>query len=177
MKKRYMEPINHKSIDKYNFKKIHVNSNEFTGYVGFVNIKHVKNVWHVPRKNGKTECILNSGYKWLEFYPNNEKYAITALCNNRKEVVEWYFDMVKDFGIEDGMPYMNDLYLDLVITRKGEIYILDEDELLEALQTKDITKKDYDMAYETMNMLLKKYDNGKNIDELVDLTNKYLGEF
>ena len=176
MKKRYMEPKNHKSIDKYKFKKIYVNSREFNGYVGFINIRHVTNVWHVPRKNGKKECILNSGYNWIVFYPENEKYAITVLCNNKKEVVEWYFDMVKSFGIEDGMPYMYDLYLDLVITRKGEVYILDEDELLEAVKINDITEEDYKMAHDTLDMLLKKYDNGNNIDDLIDLTDKYIGE-
>ena len=71
---------------------------------------------------------------------------------------------------------MYDLYLDLVITRKGEVYILDEDELLEAVKINDITEEDYKMAHDTLDMLLKKYDNGNNIDDLIDLTDKYIGE-
>ena len=176
MKKRYMDPKNHKAIADYKFNKMYVDTKEFTGYVGSLRIKHTVDDWYVSRDDGTQECILKSGYRWLMFYPDNAKYAITALCNENEDIIEWYFDMVKTLGVEDGMPYMDDLYLDLVITKKGEIYILDEDELLEAVETKDITEDDYKMAHNTLDMLLEKYDNGKKIDELVYLTNKYLGE-
>lgn len=177
MKKRYMEVRDHKVIDNYEFHKKYVDTKEFKGYVGLINIKHTLDDWYVPRDDGSQVCILKAGYKWLEFYPDNEKYAITAICDENNQLVEWYFDMIKEFGIEDEMPYMMDLYLDLVITPKEEIYVLDEDELLEAVEKKDITEDDYKMAHKTLDMLLEKYDNGKNISELIDLTNKYLGEF
>ena len=177
MKKRYMETKDHKTIDKYEFKKRYVDSKEFKGYIGFIDIKHALEEWHVPRKDGKKECILKSGYKWLEFYPVDEKYAITALCDENYEVIEWYFDMVKEFGIENDLPYMIDLYLDLVITPNGDIYILDEDELQEALENKDITENDYKLAHNTLDVLLQKYDNGKKIDGLKHLTDRYLKEF
>lgn len=176
MKKRYMEPRDAKVIDDYEFHKKYVETKEFKGFVGSIKIKHALDEWYVPRKDGGQECILKSGYRWIKFYPEGEKYAITALCNENEEIVEWYFDMVKNLGVEDGMPYMDDLYLDLVITKGGDVYILDEDELLEAVESKDITEDDYKMAHQTLDMLLEKYDNGKKIDELVYLTNKYLGE-
>jgi len=172
-----MEIRDHKVVDKYEFNKKYVNTKEFKGYVGLVEVKHTTEEWNVPREDGKQVCILKSGYKWLEFYPDDEKYAITAICDENNKLVEWYFDMVKSFGIEDGMPYMNDLYLDLVITPEGKIYVLDEDELLEAVEKKDITQSDYQLAHKTLDMLLEKYDNGNNTSELVYLTNKYLGDF
>ena len=177
MKKRYMETRDHKSIDKYEFKKKYIENKEFKGYIGFVNIINSLKEWYVPRQDGTEECILRSGYKWLELYPIDEKYAITALCDEECNVIEWYFDMIKEFGIENDMPYMIDLYLDLVITPQGDIYILDEDELKEALENNDITEDDYKLAHNTLDMLLKKYDNGKKINELKELTNKYLKEF
>ena len=177
MKKRYMEVRDHKVIDDYSFQKKYVDIKEFKGYVGLVNVNHTLDDWYVPRDDGSQVCILKSGFKWLEFYPDGAKHAITAIYNEEGKLVEWYFDMVKEFGMENGMPYMMDLYLDLVITPKGEIYVLDEDELQEAVQTKDITEADYQMAHQTLDMLLEKYDNGNNIVELENLTDKYLKEF
>ena len=177
MKKRYIEPIGHKSIDDYKFKKMYIDTDEFKGHVGCTDIKHVLNEWHVQRDDGTKECILKSGYKLITLYPDDSKYAITAFYNEKKEIIEWYFDMVKEFGEENGLPYMMDLYLDLVITKSGEVYILDEDELLDAVKTNDITKKDYELAHNTLDMLLEKYDNGNNISELRNLTNQYLGDF
>lgn len=176
MKKRYMEPKNHKAINTYDFNKIHVDTKEFKGYIGSIRVKNSTEDWYVPREDGTQICILKSGYRWLEFYPDNEKYAITAICDENENVIEWYFDMVKSLGVEDGMPYMQDLYLDLVITPNNEIYILDEDELQEAVDIKDITLDDYKLAHKTLDMLLEKYDNGKDISKLEYLTNKYLGE-
>ena len=164
-------------MEKYDFKKKYVDTKEFNGYVGIVDVKESTEEWLVPREDNTQECILKSGFKWLEFYPDNEKYAITAIINEENRVVEWYFDMVKDFGIEDGMPYMDDLYLDLVITPRGEVYVLDEEELQEAVDKNDITKADYKQAHDTLDMLLAKYDNGNNIKELEYLTDKYLKEF
>lgn len=57
----------------------------------------------------------------------------------------------------------------------GKYLVLDEDELKEALEQKDITEKDYKMAYDTMNQLMKKYEN--NVDKLYNISNKYFKMF
>ena len=69
---------------------------------------------------------------------------------------------------------MDDLYLDLVISKEGDFYILDEDELKNALNEKDITKDDYKLAYDTLDMLTKKYSDKSNIEKLSNFTDKYL---
>ena len=97
------------------------------------------------------------------------------MYDNKKNLIEWYFDMVKLNGIENGIPYIDDLYLDLVIRRNGKQIILDEDELEEALNEKDITKDDFDMAYRTMREIQNKY--GDNLDDLIELTNKLYNKF
>lgn len=174
MKRRYAEPKNHKSIVEYDFNTDYIDTDEYSGYVSIIKIKKVKEEWFVPRDDGKQECILANGYYWLIFHPDNQKFAITALYNENKEIVEWYFDMVKNISTENGMPYMDDLYLDLVITKSGEIYILDENELKQAIEEKDITDLDYKLAHDTLDMLLNKFDNGKNIEGLYNFSNKYL---
>ena len=176
MKKRFIEPKNHKSIEEYNFIMKHIEIDSFKGYVGLIDIKKVKDEWYVPRDNGKQICILANNYKWLLFYPDSSDHAISAFFDENGEIIEWYIDVVKEMGIENGMPYMIDLYLDLIITSEGDIYVLDEEELKEALKSKDITKEDFDKAYLTLEKLLKKYDNGNNISYLKEISYKYFNE-
>lgn len=176
MKKRFAEPKNHKSIEKYDFVMKHIEIEGFSGHVGLIDIKKVKDEWYVPRNNGEQVQILGNNFKWLLFYPDSSDHAITTLFNKNDEIIEWYIDVVKEMGIENGMPYMLDLYLDLVITPKGEKYILDEEELEDALKTKDITQSDFDKAHNTLNNLLEKYDNNENREYLKEISYKYLNE-
>lgn len=174
MKRRFAEPKNHKSIKEYDFKTEYIKNEIYDGYVSVSKIKKVEEDWFVPRDDETEVCILANNYTWIMLYPKNQKYAITAMYDENNQIIEWYFDMVKNIGIENGIPYIDDLYLDLVITKDGETYILDENELQEALDNNDITKEDFDTAYETLKILLEKFDNGKNIKELHMLTDKYI---
>ena len=118
---------------------------------------------------------MDDNYEWLEIYPDDEKYAITVMFDDKKNLVEWYFDTIKRSGIENDIPYIDALYLDLVIRRNGNQIVLDEDELKEALEANDITKEYFEMEYKTVNELEEKYSN--NLDELFELTNKLYDKF
>ena len=72
------------------------------------------------------------------------------------------------------IQYEDDLYLDVVVNPEGEIILLDEDELKEALDRLEISKEDYNMAYNEDNMLMNKLKGNKC--ELEAFTNKYLNE-
>lgn len=63
---------------------------------------------------------------------------------------------------------------DVVVNPDGEIILLDENELKEALDRLEISKEDYDMAYKEANMLMNKLKGNKG--KLEDFTNKYLNE-
>lgn len=176
MKKRFAEPKNHKSIKEYDFNMKHIEIDDFKGYVALIDIKKVKDEWYVPRNNGNQECILANNFKWLLFYPDNSDHAITVIFNENEKIIEWYFDIVKEMGNEDGKPFMLDLYLDLVIAPNGEMYILDEEELYEALKNGDITKSDFNNAYKTLRKLQEKYGNSNNLNYLKEISYKYLDE-
>jgi uncharacterized protein len=70
---------------------------------------------------------------------------------------------------------VDDLYLDVVVLSDGAIMVLDEDELQEALETKDITQEDYEMAYSIANDLIRRLEG--NMEELIKFSNKYLEIF
>ena len=146
--------------------------NDFKGYVCLIKIKNVKKPLIVH--NGKENiCIKDENYKWFEVYPDNGKYVITIMFDDNDNLVEWYFDISKKVGIENGIPFEDDLYLDMIITPNGEKIIIDENELLKALDNGIITKEDVDDAYKTLHYIENKYVN--NFEELIKFTN-YLYE-
>jgi predicted RNA-binding protein associated with RNAse of E/G family len=76
------------------------------------------------------------------------------------DIVSYYFDITDSNMLSgDGDSYFYDLYLDVVLLPNGKIYLLDEDELLEALRQGVISQRQFDSAYETARMLLAKLPN------------------
>lgn len=119
-------------------------------------------------------CIKDNNYKWLIFYNYSSKICLTTIYNNKGEIVEWYFDIARSIGKEKGMPYQDDLYLDVVLRPNGEIILLDEDELKEAFERNEMTKEEYEEAYKIANNLIEKI-NGKE-NKIKEFTNKYLNK-
>lgn len=54
---------------------------------------------------------------------------------------------------KDGIPWFDDLYLDLVVYPNGEILEDDMNELEEALAQRDITQEQFDLALDTAQRL------------------------
>lgn len=127
---------------------ITVNTNRFYGYIGLIYIEEVDEpqIW---KFNGEEIVVCNKGLKWLTILPKNEYYCITAMMDENSEIVLWYIDMIASQGIEDGIPYFDDLYLDLVVYPNGEIIEDDMDELKQSLYDKDINNKQYQLALDT----------------------------
>ena len=121
----------------------------FEGYIGLIDIKQVSEVqkW---KFNGEDIVVCDAGLKWLSILPQNDFYCITAMMNEKEDIIVWYIDMIAGQGIDaDGVPYFDDLYLDLVVYPNGEIIVDDMDELEEALRQKDITKEQFNLAVNT----------------------------
>lgn len=171
LRKRYADRFVGGKTQNTLYKINSVANNEFTGDICYYHFKDVINKITIP--NGK--CILDSGYKWLEFYNYNSKIKLTAIYDENNQIVEWYFDIARSIGKENDVPYEDDLYLDVVVTPTGEIILLDEDELQAAYDRLEVNKEEYDMAYNEANQLMKKLENNK--DKLKEFTNKYLKEF
>lgn len=171
MKRRYANSVN-KGNNKFIQKRIE--EDYFKGYICKVNVDNVISPIIAKTKQGEM-TLLGDNYEWHMLYPDGEKYALTIMYNDKKEIVEWYFDIAKELGIYNGIPYEDDLYLDLVIKPDGTYTVLDEEELKNALDKEIISKEDYDDAFLTVNRLIKMYHN--DMDKLYELTNKIKSEF
>lgn len=147
-----------------------INEEDFEGDIYLNIIKKVS----IPYILENGLCIQDNDYKWLEFYDYNSKVRLSAVYNEKNEIVEWYFDIARSIGKENGIPYEDDLYLDVVLGPKGRIILLDEDELKEAYDRKNITKEEYDGAYKVANELMGKLEG--NVEKVLKFTDKYLGK-
>ena len=169
LKRRFADARNNSNIIKSRYKNKEFNDLEFIGNISLLEIEKVKENWYVDEEK---RCILADGYYWLEIYPKNQNYCITAMFNQNKKLVELYVDIAKNLGVENGVPYEDDLYLDVVLLLDGRKHLLDEDELREALQNKIINKEEYNMAYELANKILD-FDE-ENLNKLANFCYKYL---
>lgn len=171
LKKRYADRHVGNKANKTILKSISVEDDFFKGDIYFYNFIDVKDKILIP--NGK--CIMDNNYKWLEFYDYSSRIKLTAIYDENNEIIEWYFDIAREIGKDNGIPYEDDMYLDVVVTPSGDVILLDEDELKEALERKEMTKDEYDEAYKIAYDLMEKLKNNK--DKLQEYTDKYLSDF
>lgn len=171
MRQKYADYPNWKIVLEKEYKNKYFNNEDFKGNISLLKAVKVKEKLMVGDNN---LVVLDDGYKWLELYPEDNKNIAVSVCiSDKDEILEWYFDIAKDTKLtEKGVPYIDDLYLDVIMSKEGKIKMVDEDELQEALDTNDITKEDYDFAYAVANKLIKKIDG--NLDKVVEDTYKYL---
>lgn len=134
----------------------------------------VEKKWIVPREKGD-ECILGNGYCWLQIYGLEKNLVISAIFDEKYNFVETYFDIAKEIILDD-IPYAKDLYLDVVQTKENKFIILDENELKDALDNKEITKEDFKLAYDLKNEIIKKYGSNNDFNNLNSFTKECLLE-
>ena len=144
-----------------------VNDDRYVGYIGVTDIIYTSEEVYVPREGREPECILASGMKRLRVFPTNANYTINAVYDSNFNFIEFYIDIVNKVGLnEEGIPYMEDLFLDVVFTHKDEIIILDEDELEEALDNNEISKDQYNMCLREKDKLVKLLSNKEESEAL-----------
>ena len=157
-----------------NYSILEIKEPFFKGHAVFLKLQNIEKPLIVY--NGeKNICIKDNNYEWIEVYPTEGKYAITIMYDDKGNLIEWYFDISKKTGLENGIPYEDDLYLDMIITPNGKKIVLDEEELLEAKDNGIITQEDVENAYKTLSELDSKYV--QNLDELIRLTDFLLSKF
>lgn len=106
---------------------------------------------------------IDNGTYIVELTPLKENYNVRFYVTRDKKVIDFYVDITLENGVQDKVPYYIDLYLDIInFPQENRVGFIDEDELIEALNEKKISKKDYDLAYKVGNTLLEEIQSGKN---------------
>ena len=118
--------------------------------------------------NGELVKKIDNGYTLMEYTPLHENYNVRAYIDDKENILEYYFDITDGNIIEDGVPYYDDLYLDVIyfleIATKSSTYISLDDinDLKDALQKREIDQEKYDFAFEVADKLMKELKNKTN---------------
>lgn len=139
----------------------------------------VKKLVHLSEKFIIRDNVIamDDGYYILEIIPKKENYALRIFLDNKKNIIEYYFDIIKESGLDSTykVPYFIDLYLDITVYN-NEINILDEEEFINAYKEGDISLEDYNLVLKIKDKLINEIKTGNNKLMNLDYT-KYLKDF
>jgi predicted RNA-binding protein associated with RNAse of E/G family len=156
VRRKYLGRVPKKYVKSSAARVIRVDEEDMCGYASLTRIHEV----HMPLiatfsadggKTTETVTIYDKDYSELNYLPDGENWQLSVLYDENDITVEWYFDITRENALdEEGRPYCDDLYLDAALMPDGRVIILDEDELQAALDSGEITREDFDLAYATM---------------------------
>ncbi|MER2119004.1 MAG: DUF402 domain-containing protein [Solibacillus sp.] len=168
MKRKYGDRSEWKRISKRKYAQSYLDSKEFKGYITLLHTIEVTKP--LSARYGENDiCICDDGYMWLQQFPIDKKHAVTTMFDASGNIVQWYIDICIKNGIERNIPWMDDLYLDIILLPSGEVIQKDGDELEEAYLNGIINKSLYNLALKEANTITELINN-KNF-ELISLSN------
>ena len=132
---------------------------------------------------GCTIQLQEQGVVVIEVFDNGPAFKSGILpgdviisVNDKDEIFEYYLDVTDGMELREGIPYYNDLYLDIIYYNQNKkminykmedidknLVMLDESELKDALNEKIITKEQYEKAYKVAYNLMDEIESGTNI--------------
>ncbi|MBK3496476.1 DUF402 domain-containing protein [Viridibacillus sp. YIM B01967] len=160
IKRRYGDRSDWGRVLQRKYAQSYIDSKEFKGYLSLLSVEKVSDPLWITY-NEQRICIVDDGYMWLQQFPQNKNHTVTTMFDSEGNIVQWYIDVCLECGIEKGIPWVDDLFLDIVLLPSGEIIHKDIDEIEEALTDGTINQEMYDLAWKEFNHvteLIKKGD-------------------
>jgi predicted RNA-binding protein associated with RNAse of E/G family len=118
----------------------------FYGHVSLLVLDEVSEPLWVPLA-GREVCVADAGYAWLQHFPQGARYTLTTMFDPQGRIVEWYVDICRRLGLDErGVPWYEDLYLDILISPEWEVQRIDEEDLEKAWQQGLVTTAERDQA-------------------------------
>lgn len=157
MKKKYIDgsSIDPKWLLDYGVDVYRVDA-PLKGVVSLMDVKDVAHKITVDYDNSDT-CLVDAGYRCVVFLPEDKHWCVSCFFRPDLTCVEWYFDMTKVNETWAEKAYFLDLYLDVAVSGDYKITILDEDELMAALDQGIVTQEDVALAQASCKEVLDDY--------------------
>ncbi|MBS4200801.1 DUF402 domain-containing protein [Bacillus sp. FJAT-49732] len=152
LKRKYGDRSEWRRVRKRRYIHTFLDTDKFKGYVTLLEIQEVRDPLYV-NYDGKKVCIADDGYIWLQHFPIEAHHSLTTMFDSQGNIVQWYVDICLECGIENNVPWMDDLFLDIIILPTGEVIKKDADELEEALSRGIIDALQYNIAWREANKL------------------------
>lgn len=170
LKRKYGDRSEWKRILKRKYAQSYLETKEFKGYITLLHTIKVSEPLSV-RYGENNICIVDDGYMWLQQFPLEKNHSITTMFDANGNIVQWYIDICLENGLDRNIPWMDDLFLDIVLLPSGEVIQKDDDELEEAFLNGIINKSLYNLAWDEANNLTELINNRSF--ELLNLSNKH----
>ncbi|WP_374015701.1 DUF402 domain-containing protein [Paenibacillus thiaminolyticus] len=154
MKRKHADRSDWKRIESREFAIMYQETEDFSGYVTLLHF-HAVRAPLIKKMDGRKLVLADAGYYWMQHFPQGKRYSVTTMLNDKEEVVQWYVDVCEPPVLDErGIPYYDDLYLDVVLLPSGKSFLLDEEELDEALGLGRISEEQYRLASEEAHHLM-----------------------
>jgi len=115
------------------------------GWIGLIRVEEASRALTVCYE-GTDLTIIDQGYALLQVAPSDAHWWLSAYLGRDGKVLQFYFDVTWKNHVEGGQPFFEDLYLDVVFLPDGRHFLLDQDELDDALRQGVIGQDQYDLA-------------------------------
>lgn len=160
MKRKYGDRSQWKRVIDRDYTQSFFDTEEFKGYVTLIKVNKVAAPLSA-KYGGEKLCIVDDGYIWLQHFPTNKHHSLTTMFNEKGEIVQWYIDICYRNGIKNNVPWLDDLYLDIIVLPSGKVIQKDIDELEEALSKGIINADLYKMAWQETHEVIKQIQQGE----------------
>ncbi len=125
----------------------------------YFNDKYLNNEYYI---NGMK--VFNKGdmFYGKRYFFEDRFYSLLEYYSLDDKLVAYYFDIILPPKIENFTVFVLDIKLDfLVMPDKKKFFLLDEDELEDAIKKGLFSKQELEIAYKTKNFFLDKLKNNK----------------
>ena len=161
VKRKFADRADWRRVTGRRFSVSQRDSTEFSGYLTLLCIDEVLEPLYLEEPALRL-CVADRGFSWLQHFPTGTSYTLTTMFDAQGGVVQWYIDICRCHGVDErGIPWFDDLYLDVVVTPGGRVQLLDADELEEALARGAICREDYEFARRAAEAVLAALDRGE----------------
>lgn len=165
MRKKFVNQVYMREVIDHTW---HLEFNEsINGYIALKLINKISKPL-TAMSNGKKYVGLDEGYSIIEYVPLSRNYNCRVFFDKLNRPLCYYFDINNGSGIENNVPWYDDLYLDVtmecpVITEGGYyIKIDDELEFKNAKNEGKITQDQFNLGYATAHALITELKNWDN---------------
>jgi uncharacterized protein len=160
MKRKFADRSDWQRILEKKYRLVRCDLESFHGWIAEFKMLRVREPFCVSSW-GTSICVADAGFVWLHYLRDAANHVITAMYDSSGAIVQWYIDIVLEHGLDDrGVPYFDDLYLDVVVSPDGRFEIKDADELEDALKSGAISREQFDLAWFETNRLVALLESG-----------------
>lgn len=160
MKRKTADRAEWQRVLQRRFAMSSLQESNFTGHITLLCIDAVRDPLWVD-SNGQRVCIADASYSWLHQIPLDCQHVVTTMFDATGAVVQWYIDICAQTGVDaQGVPWFDDLYLDIVVLPDRTLGIYDADELEEALAVGAITSAQHELAWQEAHRIVQAIEQG-----------------